>query len=481
MYSLFRGLTRQNSPINWDQPKKWHRVGTFVALAGAFHGLGTGSVGEWTTGGEFMTELLAETEGGGGETPFRLGKPETPPPVPHAISYFCGVASGDFVDAQNPGTGTLLGAVNKNYNLGSGLQGHQAIKESQLVFNDFSPLLNSVPPAPAATLTVDKDSGEYPSPLTVAVAVDPADLDVAVVANRLTTTFQDGYLVDDVSETISATLRDGQTIELTSMGMWQLTASASGAVDDLNRSYWVGVTAPIATIVTGADEPFSDSLLVTASTSDPAATLYYSLDGTTWNRGATVTITQDAVVSFVAIDPDGVASAVVSRAFSKRIAWDDAVSASAVDHFLAGRIDVNEYLAYSDQFGFFTPFTLYLVGGDWVLDPEHPAAAELSPERRDALAARAAAASPLIRVPPGHPQPGRVAGPVTVAIEAVGPAGDVTVHYTRDGSRPTVDSPSFTGTAPFDLAGGAHHALACWARDAAGHESYQVFAYATTR
>jgi hypothetical protein len=46
VYSACRGLSRQTSPIVWDQPKRWHRIGTFVALAGAFHGLGTGSVGE---------------------------------------------------------------------------------------------------------------------------------------------------------------------------------------------------------------------------------------------------------------------------------------------------------------------------------------------------------------------------------------------------------------------------------------------------
>ena len=43
MYSVFRGLDHQASPVSWGQPKKWNRVGTFVSLAGAFHGLGTGS------------------------------------------------------------------------------------------------------------------------------------------------------------------------------------------------------------------------------------------------------------------------------------------------------------------------------------------------------------------------------------------------------------------------------------------------------
>jgi Lipase (class 2) len=99
VYSVFRGLEKQRAPVNWNQPKKWNRVGTFVALAGAFHGLGSSfspflSKGEWETGGEFMKELLTETLGGGGETPFGEGKPETPGPTPHKITYFCGVARG---------------------------------------------------------------------------------------------------------------------------------------------------------------------------------------------------------------------------------------------------------------------------------------------------------------------------------------------------------------------------------------------------
>jgi pimeloyl-ACP methyl ester carboxylesterase len=47
-YAIFRGLKRQTAPIEFDdQLKRWNRVGTFVALAGAFHGLGPSSVGEW--------------------------------------------------------------------------------------------------------------------------------------------------------------------------------------------------------------------------------------------------------------------------------------------------------------------------------------------------------------------------------------------------------------------------------------------------
>jgi len=149
-YAILRGLKGQTTPIEFNQPKKWHRVGAFVALAGAFHGLGSSASGEWQTGGEFMRKLLAEYLGGGGETPFQEGQPETPPPGSHNITYFCGIAEDDLFDHQNPGTGKLQGAINRvyRYDLDDRRRRHQEIKEDLAVFHDFLPFLNSVAPAP---------------------------------------------------------------------------------------------------------------------------------------------------------------------------------------------------------------------------------------------------------------------------------------------------------------------------------------------
>ena len=479
MYAVCRGLERHAAPVDWGEPKHWPRLGTFVALAGAFHGLGGGGLGEWRTGGEFMNELLAETLGDGGEDPFGAGKAQTPPPTPHTITYFCGVARGDFIDAQNPGTGHLAGAVNKNYDLGSGLDGHEKVKESRLVFNDFLPLLNGVPPAAPVKLTVDHDSGGYANPLTVRPAVDPATLGVAVVENRLTEQFANGYIVDKVLERREETLADGQPLTLATAGMWQVTFRAAGAVDDLVRTYWVGVPAVTVT-VTEPGEPFTDSLLVSAGTSKPTVRLFHSLDGVVWTEGATVTITQDAAVSFLAIDPDGIASSVVTRSFTKR-RWEATVTASAIDHFLAGRIDAAEYVNLSQQFGFFTPFALFLVSGDWVLDPGRPA---LGPHTTPASAVEETTGGglpALIRVRSADPRPGEHPGPVTVVIEASDAAGPLTVHYSRDGSLPDRGSARFDGSAPFELGEDGNHVIACYAVDHAGGEHYQAFPYAIVR
>lgn len=451
-YAVARGLRRQNSPIVWDQPPRWRRLGTVVALAGAFHGLGAGSIGEWRTGGEFMTELLAESAGGGGETPFGAGDPPTDGAQPHTITYFCATAAGDFVDAQNPGTGRLEGAVNRSYNLGSGTQGHQAIKESQAVFDDFRALLNSVPPVPPAAVVLAPPSGTQPSgvPITATVTggTDP-DAEIVLTAERATTEFVNGYLVRTVVQTVTATVRAGGGLTLDEPGGWEVTATTAGAVP-ARATYWVGVQPLEVSIVTDNADPFDGSLLVTAVCSSDVATLYHSLDGQRWSVGASVVLDRDAVVSFIAIDPDGLASPVVSRSFTKRIPWDDQVSGTVIDHFVAGRIEVDEFLAYSSQFGFFTPFTLYLVAGDWVLDPARPAPA-------------------VSGAPPTPPGPQR---PTRITFDDVEPGAQV--HYTLDGSVPTDSSPIWTGAPVVVPAGPAPMVVASRTTAAGGQVRYRV-------
>jgi pimeloyl-ACP methyl ester carboxylesterase len=177
-YSVFRGL-KQGSPLEFNQPKKWNRVGTFVALAGAFRGLTRGS-GEWVPGGAFMTELLSEMDGGGGETPFGEDGQQTPGPVPHPITYYCGIAKGDFVDSQSPdpdrSTSMLEGAIHEVFKYtGDDLSRHEQIITDQDVvmgnaakgLEGFSQHLNSVPPVPRVTMMVATARSSGPMELGV--------------------------------------------------------------------------------------------------------------------------------------------------------------------------------------------------------------------------------------------------------------------------------------------------------------------------
>jgi hypothetical protein len=263
--------------------------------------------------------------------------------------------------------------------------------------------------------------------------------------------------------------------------MWQLTLSAAGATDDLIRTYWVGVPA-VTTTIAEPDESFTESLLVTARTSDPTARLFHSLDGVAWTEGATATITQDTAVSFIAINPSGIASLIATRSFTRTHPADDTVTADVLQHFLADRIDATEFVSLSQQFGFFTPFALFLVDGDWVLDPNRPARQRPQPAPAcDVDEAATDSGRPLIQVRAGDPQPGPHPGPITVTIEASDTDEPVTVYYTRDGSLPTRGAASFTGHGRLDMAEPGNHVIACYATDRDGHQHYRAFHYTLVR
>lgn len=366
-YAIFRGLrkSRQGTQVQFDdQLKRWNRVGTFVALAGAFHGLGPSAVGEWESDGPFMRGLLAETAGGGGETPYGANDPRTPDPA-HNIRYFCGVARRDFIDNQNPDTGKLAGAINGDYDLGPADIGHEKIKESQVVFNDFLPHLNAVPPDRRVAIVLDKASGNYAAPLAITVHVEPADRSVDYVARRVTKKFQNGFIVTRASDDpLEGILQDGQIVELSADGMWEVVFSAQGAAD-VKRTYWVGVEPIEVAIITDNSARFEGSLDVVATTT--RGILYHTLKGDMWSEGPAITIASDAAPQFIAIDSnDGIASDVVTKSFRTLSAPPPSVTATAVEHFLARRISLNEFLAYGQQFGFTTRITLHLINGRWV-------------------------------------------------------------------------------------------------------------------
>jgi pimeloyl-ACP methyl ester carboxylesterase len=455
-YATFRGLEKQPSPpYAWSHPQKWHRVGTFVALAGAFHGLSPcllDQSGEWCPQGPFMQELLNEQSGGGGETPFSEGSPQTDPPA-HNIVYFCGIARGDFVDDQNPDTGMLNGAVNMVYNLGQSTLGHERIKENSSVFADFLPLLNSVPPLRPTTIDVDRASGAYDGPLQITVRIEPADKSVAVEASRMTKAIENGILSESILDHSEVSLLDGESTTLENNGLWEVVFRAEGA-DEMRRTYWVGVEAIEVVILTDNKIPFKTSLDVLATTT--RGDLYHSFNGQMWTLGANPTITEDAVVYFVAVDAQGIASAVVSKAFKKAPDWEKVVTANAIAHFIAGRIDVTEYMSYSHQFGFFTPFKLYLVDDDWVLDPNAPHFNVHAPVP-EALISESI---------------GRRIEPTRVKLSAhdridVSPR----IYYTLDGSRPTVNSPFLLGSGQITLKAPGSQTLKYFARNTFGRTS----------
>jgi hypothetical protein len=261
-----------------------------------------------------------------------------------------------------------VGAINSYRNLGTGDAGHLNIKESRTVFNEFLPLLNSVPPVERVAIVTDKGDGGYDVPLTVTVRIEPSDKPVHYVATKVTKAVQAGILVtDEVLDSdgkLEGTLQNGQTLTISTVGMWEIVFSAEGTAD-VQRTYWVGIE-PIKVTINPTDNsiPFEDSLDVTAIAT--RGTLYYSIIGDMWAEGPVVTITSDAAPRFIAIDSDDIASQITSKAY-KKVSRPPTITATPVEHYIAKRISLGEYLAYGQQFGFNDPLKLCLVTGRWVL------------------------------------------------------------------------------------------------------------------
>jgi hypothetical protein len=300
---------------------------------------------------------------------------------------------------------------------------------------------------------VQPDAGSHANPLTATVAVTPASLTVEATAARVTKAVRNGALAVTTLDAQQRTLHDGDTITLSTDGQWELTFSASGAVEDEIRTYWVGIPAVDATIITSNATPIQTSLTVMATTSNPRASLYHSLGGDLWNEGANVSITDDAVVSVIAIDPSGVTSEIVSKPFRKAVLPQAQVTANVNEHFLAGRIDVNEFPTYFNQFGL-ASFTLFLVDGDWVLDAQQQIGARTAPQ------------------PAASHDSGTFRDPVTITLSAgdnVDP--NPRIYYTIDGSDPTTDSPCFAGSGRIRLAGSGPRTVKYFARNSSGQHS----------
>lgn len=221
-------------------------------------------------------------------------------------------------------------------------------------------------------ISVDKVSGNYSVPLQVTVTVTP-DQYVDYVAIRLRKEFQAGYIVESADEKLSGTIANNQSLTLPSSGAWELTLSAAGA-DDVVASYGVGVELPAVTIETDNTTPFQRSLDVKAKTT--RGKLYHSPDGQGWLESCTFHLTRTCTVHFVALDEQGIASAIVEKAYNKKIPWDDCVTATLSEHFITKRLDLQQFLDLGNTLGFNATVTLYRIEGKWVPTPEPEARIE---------------------------------------------------------------------------------------------------------
>jgi len=161
-----RGL---QSDGQWNhEDHRFNVAGTFVSLAGATYGLGR-SVSEFTTGSSFEIHSH-EFHGVIDDTPFGSNKlSEQITPVEEwkettsldnaEVRYVAFTAVGDVTDHQHQDTGRREGAdVNKRFNLGPFMMGHEKIIKDQAVFDDFKEYLDHTAPQPLTETGIDEDS-----------------------------------------------------------------------------------------------------------------------------------------------------------------------------------------------------------------------------------------------------------------------------------------------------------------------------------
>lgn len=466
--SMLNGYLRGlQSDERWDyDDHRFDSAGTCVSLAGALSGLGPVGIDEFRTGSEFERNAhLFKVPGGDGvvvdDTPFGASDvaqqlaPERRWAAASAVDndavhYVALVARNDFVDRQHPDTGFQRGAdLNKAFDLGPSIRGHEAIVKTQGVFDTFKAYLDRNPPKPAVTVALDKANGSYAAPLTVTAAVAPPDTIIGYAARRLTSAIEAGVLVRTAAGTRNGQLTDGSSLSLDTEGAWELALMVAGA-PALQRNYGVGVTLPEVTILTDNATPFRNHLQVEAGTSK--GRLYFSLDGNFWNAGGNVSLSDSSKVYFIAIDSDGLASATASRFFEKYS--PQAVTATLLEHFLAGRLTAQKFMALYLQFGSNAAVALFLVNGKWVLDSETPEASLLPPVVEAALQGGAGPAALTVALRARHP---------------VDPAPRI--YYSLDGSLPAEESPYFRSAGLLQLDPAERTTVRYRARDASGNWS----------
>jgi pimeloyl-ACP methyl ester carboxylesterase len=461
---------------------------TFVSLAGATYGLGLGGQREFRTGSAFevnshvFANVVDDTPRGENdvaaqESPVGSWK-KTTSLDNDEIRYVAITSTNDFVDAQNRDTGRREGADrNLRLDFGGGIDGHEKIIKSRTTFAAFQPYLNKNPPVAPAIISVDKESGSYGSGLEITVSVNPAAVPIDYVAERVTVQFNGGFIGRTVAETRPGTLSNNQSLTLDTDGQWQVSFRAAGA-DEVRRTYGVNILMPEVTILTANTAPFRGTLDVSASTT--RGTIYNSTNRENWVAGAVITINRATTVSFIAIDSDGIASPVESRAFEKELA-EDRQTATLTEHFIARRLTVEQYVTIGQQLGFNAVITLYRIDGAWTLNPETVRTALSGLLPVVSLATAPSRTDGTISIRADKPN-GKYTDSFEVSISASGPAGEaVTVYYTDDGTDPSdrnnASRHSFDTGKTITISGNGHHSILCYTQNGAHSGVFEAFAW----
>lgn len=117
-----------------------------------------------------------------------------------------------------------------------------------------------------------------------------------------------------------------------------------------------------------------------SATNDPSS-VEYRIDGGTWTAySSAITVSNTCTIEAKAANQYGT-SQVVSATFTKsQLPPYEQVTATATEHYNAGRIDVTGYTTYGMKYGYSTPFTLYRLEGETTWTDVEPSGGGTDPE-----------------------------------------------------------------------------------------------------
>ncbi len=175
--SYLHGLQRDGSFQKSE--RRFDAVGTIITMAAGNYGLGFFSLGEFQTGSAFE-KALHIVDGVYDDTPYGATSGQkgsynkTTSLDNNSITYVALWANGDFVESQHFHTGRLEGAhLNRGYDLGASLTGHERIIKDKEVFTDMFPYLNTnpnTPPEPEPpTVSISPDGGKFQGSIKISI------------------------------------------------------------------------------------------------------------------------------------------------------------------------------------------------------------------------------------------------------------------------------------------------------------------------
>ncbi|HCL57214.1 MAG TPA: hypothetical protein DHW82_09445 [Spirochaetia bacterium] len=292
-----------------------------------------------------------------------------------ALVEIWAIASMGHAITVDPGTGETQGGGTGSYSIDKNIySSYWAAKFWGLDNSDKeAPVVNVTSPANGATITAG-------STTLAASASDNA----GVVKVEF---YVDGVLKStDTSAPYEATL-DLTTIVNGSHSVKAIAYDAAGNTATDNDTAFTGGTYVDTVAPVLSNDKASGTYQMSVSpviSANEAATIYYTTDGSTPTvnsaSGAaplTLSFSADTTLKFFGKDPSGNASSVQTFSYVVEILpYTETASGTATEHYNAGRLDVNAYLAYGQEYGYMTAFILYHLkaefGGTWVDEHDLP-------------------------------------------------------------------------------------------------------------